>query len=156
MKKLLFLPTQDAAYFNPREDSARAYCSFAVVRKSWRIAFLIRRVHPQKQRRWKRLAFRFIFHSWELSQATRHTSHGEQYSMPAFVESVAQMVLRLVNTFYGSHWYALTAEISRKKEKPSKGLNIQKWCRETELNCWHRAFQAPALPTELSRHEKEI
>lgn len=27
------------------------------------------------------------------------------------------------------------------------------WCRETESNRRHKAFQASALPTELSRHK---
>ena len=40
---------------------------------------------------------------------------------------------------------------------PEQGLSEEiKWCRDAELNCGHKAFQASALPTELSRHGVKI
>ena len=44
-------------------------------------------------------------------------------------------------------------EENSEKENSKTSLSPRKqWCRETESNRRHKAFQASALPTELSRH----
>ncbi len=44
-------------------------------------------------------------------------------------------------------------EINEEENLKKNLLNPRKnWCRETESNRRHKAFQASALPTELSRH----
>lgn len=47
----------------------------------------------------------------------------------------------------GSKW-----EKQRKRKFKNSSKSSKNWCRETELNRRHKAFQASALPTELSRH----